>query len=420
MPPAFSESRNTGASPAWKPSTISWRCLAGRPPCRNRLPMPRAVQVGLEQAAHLDVLGEHQDRVALRGDHVDQLVEGVELARSARRRGPRWRRYCAGWLQICFRAGEQLEHQAPALRCPRRRAIRARVSLHDRLVEGGLLGGEGHDPIGLGLRRQVGRDVGVALAAAEQEGAHEAHEPLGGLGVPVPLDGHGDVAAERLERAEQAGRRPVEDRPQLAEAVLDRRAGEGDRGSGPGCARNALAVRASGFLTCWASSATTSAPCHLGQRRGIAPSDAVGGEHHLVGAEVVELAAAAVVATDGDGSARSARSPAAQLPSSEAGQTTSIGPCWPLVSASWRWRAMTWTVLPRPMSSARHPPRPSVGHAPPARPALAAGRAGGSASRPAGSGSSRVVSRPGGDRRGWRGGRRGGPRRPRRRPSALP
>ena len=42
----------------------------------------------------------------------------------------------------------------------------------------------------------------------------------------VAFDRHGHLPAEPVERAEQAGRGPVEDGPQLAEAVLDRRSGQ--------------------------------------------------------------------------------------------------------------------------------------------------------------------------------------------------
>ncbi|MBB4795158.1 hypothetical protein BJY54_005770 [Streptomyces nodosus] len=48
-----------------------------------------------------------------------------------------------------------------------------------------------------------------------------------------------------------------------------------------------------------------------------------------------------------------------QFPSSEAGRTTRVAPA--VASSSWRrrWRAIRVTVLPNPMSSARHTPRPS-------------------------------------------------------------
>ena len=35
MPPAFSDSRNTGTSPAWNRATIASRSRTGVPPCRN-------------------------------------------------------------------------------------------------------------------------------------------------------------------------------------------------------------------------------------------------------------------------------------------------------------------------------------------------------------------------------------------------
>ena len=50
---------------------------------------------------------------------------------------------------------------------------------------------------------------------------------------------------------------------------------------------------------------------------------------------------------------------ASQLPSSEAGQTTRVGPEPPRVPARCRASAIRVTVLPRPMSSARQAPSPS-------------------------------------------------------------
>ena len=160
--------------------------------------------------------------------------------------------------------GEQLEHEAAPADALRLGDLGHRLA-HDRLVERHLLGGQRHEPIGLGLRRQLRRDAGVGLAPAQQEGPHQPGERVGGVRVAVALDRHGDPPAERLERAEQPGRGPVEDRPELGEAVLDRRAGEGDAGR----RRDARAAPGpsapGGFLACWASSATTQAPRLLGQ-----------------------------------------------------------------------------------------------------------------------------------------------------------
>ena len=90
-------------------------------------------------------------------------------------------------------------------------------------------------------------------------------------------------------------------------------------------ARSARAVRASGFFTCCASSATTSPHATSASAAAVPTHDAVGGEHHLVAGNVVEVAVAAVVAPHGNGRARTVAISRSQLPSSEVGQTTSVG-----------------------------------------------------------------------------------------------
>ena len=88
--------------------------------------------------------------------------------------------------------------------------------------------------VGLGLGRQLGRDPRVGLAAPEEEGPHHLREAFGGLGIAVALDGGGHVAAERLQRAEQARGRPVEDRPQLGQTGSRPVCRSGRRGRRPG------------------------------------------------------------------------------------------------------------------------------------------------------------------------------------------
>ena len=63
-----------------------------------------------------------------------------------------------------------------------------------------------------------------------------------------------------------------------------------------GMARRARAVCDDGFLTAWASSATTRSQPTSARRLGVAADDAVGGDDQLVVGEVVEGAVGAVVA----------------------------------------------------------------------------------------------------------------------------
>ena len=243
MPPALSDSRKTGD-------------VARLEPPHHRLPLPHrraavqelvgyagAVQVRLEQPAHRDVLGEDQ-RGAVLGEHrAEQLVEQVDLLRAPGQphRGllEELRRVVADLLE----PGEQLEHQpAPGV------LVGALDPLHDvaheRLVEHHLLAGQPDPVVGLGLGRQLGRDARVGLAAAQQERADQVGE-LRRLGrLLARLDRRRPGLAEGVAAAEQPGDRPVEDRPELGQVVLDRGAGQRD----PGRARDG-AQRAGGRRT---------------------------------------------------------------------------------------------------------------------------------------------------------------------------
>ena len=70
---------------------------------------------------------------------------------------------------------------------------------------------------------------------------------------------------ELRPRADEAGVGEVEDRPEVAEAVLDRRAGERDARARAGMRRSCCAVSLAGFLIACASSSTTRA--HVDARR---------------------------------------------------------------------------------------------------------------------------------------------------------
>ena len=95
--------------------------------------------------------------------------------------------------------------------------------LEDRRVERRLLAGELAELIGLDLLGEILRDLG--LRAAEDERVDRGAEALGGLLI-ARVDGTRVTLLELVERAEQAGADEVEDRPDLGEAILDRRAGE--------------------------------------------------------------------------------------------------------------------------------------------------------------------------------------------------
>ena len=226
------------------------------PPWRNRVGIDGGGEVSFEQARHRDVLREDQHRAALGEDRAEQLVAQVELLRAALEPPAGLAQVVGGVVADLLEPGEQRQHQpAPGVLVGALDAVHRLA--HQRLVEHHLLAGQADDLVGLGLRRQLGGDAGVGLAAAQQERLDQLGEPARHRRVDAALDRRGPHLAEGVARAEQARRRPVEDRPQLGQVVLHRGAGQRDpaaRGrSCAGCGRS----RTVAFLMCCASSATT-------------------------------------------------------------------------------------------------------------------------------------------------------------------
>ena len=186
---------------------------------------PGLGEVLLEQAGHGDVLREEEHGTVLGEHRADQLVEQVELLRAARELGvgllQEVRRVVADLLE----AGEQLEHQ-PAAGLLVGLLDPAHAVADVGLVEHDLLAGQAEPVVGLGLGRQLRRDARVGLAPAQQERPDQVGEPPGHGRVDARLDRRGPHLAEGVAAAEQPGDRPVEDRPQLGQVVLDGRAGQ--------------------------------------------------------------------------------------------------------------------------------------------------------------------------------------------------
>ena len=92
MPPALSESRKTGASPAWNRGHHRLALADRRTAVEELVGDAGLGQVRLEQPAHGDVLGEDQGGAVLGQHGAEQLVDQVELLRAAgqpdRRRTP--------------------------------------------------------------------------------------------------------------------------------------------------------------------------------------------------------------------------------------------------------------------------------------------------------------------------------------------
>ena len=130
-----------------------------------------------------------------------------------------------GMVADLLQAHEQGEHDAPALDAVG--VLELLGELVDRLlVERGLLAAQRAEGLHLGLVGQVGDDALVGLQAPQDVGAHQLAQRSVGIVRPVgELLGEG---RELLGRSQQAGIDEIEDRPEIAEPILDRRAGQRD------------------------------------------------------------------------------------------------------------------------------------------------------------------------------------------------
>ena len=101
---------------------------------------------------------------------------------------------------------------------------RARQVVDGTLVERGLGAGERAERRHLGLVGEIGDDASVGLEATQDVGPHERAKGRVALGLAL---GHATGRAPELPGApEQPGGEEVEERPEIAETVLHRRAGE--------------------------------------------------------------------------------------------------------------------------------------------------------------------------------------------------
>ena len=182
VPPALMERTNRrGAwrSARWKRSTSRSRAAAGVPPWRKSTSWPnRACEVRLQQPAHLGVLGED----AGRGRPPPAPPPASPPAGSACRCGRPGRcwscRKRAGWSQTCFSLVSAASTW-PRRSMPSAASISPQRVAHDRLVERGLLAGEGAVDLHLLLLGQVLDDRPVGLQPAQDERRHQPLEALG-------------------------------------------------------------------------------------------------------------------------------------------------------------------------------------------------------------------------------------------------
>ena len=132
---------------------------------------------------------------------------------------------CEGWLQICLNRIRNARTR-PLRWIPSVSAMRVGEIVHAVLVERGLPAAESAIGLDLGLLREVGDDGAIGLEAPQDVGPHEIAQRSVGTGWAGCEALR--VARKLLLGAEQARQQEVEERPQVAEMVLDRRAGQGD------------------------------------------------------------------------------------------------------------------------------------------------------------------------------------------------
>src|SRR5690554_381132 len=152
----------------------------------------------------------------------------------------------------------------------------------DLLVEDGLLLAERNDDLLFDLLREVGRDV--LLEAPKDKGLDDFSELLGGFLITA-IDRPRIRLFEALEPAQQSGRDEIEDAPDLAQAVLDRRSRQGEPTVGFEPLRRArgLAERILNVLRLIEDGV---AEIELGKELLIAPKQRIARHHHV---GVIEL-----------------------------------------------------------------------------------------------------------------------------------
>ena len=117
------------------------------------------------------------------------------------------------------------------MRCIPSASFELRGQLLDRLrVERGLLAAERAERFELGLVRQVRDHRLVGLQSPQNVWPHQFAQRA--VGIVRPLRQALGELRELIGRTQQARIDEIEDRPQIAQPVLDRRAGEGEARAG--------------------------------------------------------------------------------------------------------------------------------------------------------------------------------------------
>ena len=150
--------------------TIASRPATGVPPCRNWVGTPRAARCRSRSRAICTYCVKTRTLASSARIVSSSSSSSSSFPERPAIRGRSSLRYCAGWLQICFSAGQQLHDQAAPGDAVGAGDLRERLA-HHRLVQAGLLPGERHGAVGLGLRRQLrARCPGPTCGAAAGRG----------------------------------------------------------------------------------------------------------------------------------------------------------------------------------------------------------------------------------------------------------
>ena len=206
------------------------RFLTAVSPCSTRPGRPKTdPRKAASGRGHLAELREDEHLLLLGRDHLGDLAQPRPLAAvlfAPRAVAQPLRRMIADLLE----AHQERQHHAFALHARRLRELFGQV-LDRLLIERRLLAGELAERLHLGLVRQVGDDRLVGLQPPQDVGPHQlAQRPVR---IVWPLRQPLGEARELLRRSQQPGVDEVEDGPQIAEPVLDRRAGERDLRAAP-------------------------------------------------------------------------------------------------------------------------------------------------------------------------------------------
>ena len=192
-------------------------------------------------------------------------------------------------------AGQCGEHDAASAHSARLFGVGEELVDH-LLVERRLFAGELGVRDLLDLVGQVGHQTFVGLGAAQDEGAGQSAEAGGRQLVVLPLDRRAEPMAERLLAAEQTRVHGIEDRPQLAEPVLDRCAGERELLARPQPAHRPSRLRV-GVLHHLCLVEHDGRPVDVGEVFDVAGQQTVGGDDQLalgIAAEEFIVVASAV------------------------------------------------------------------------------------------------------------------------------